>query len=586
VTPTRATRELTKILRSLAVEHPTEYDRPAAEAVGLATLFLGRVRPTLTVLACGVLLLLLAACANVSNLLLLRAGERAHEIAVRTAMGVTRGRLARQLVTESLILALAGGAFGLFPAQGALRLVSALGPQGFPRLASASLDARAVTVGLGLMVLSALVFGLVPLGHLVGCASAEALHGAGRRTDGAGSWRLRAILVAGNVAAAAVLLVGSGLLVKSLTKLLAVEPGFDPAHSLTAELTLSGDQFRHDDEARNIAAAVAFFGSVLEQVRALPGVEAAGAVTTLPLGGGVDGYGLHVVGRFLANPEEAPSADRFVVTPGYFETLRMRSLRGRLLDARDGQGAPPVAVVNRRVAREIFAGEDAIGHQISLGGQEGTPRTIVGVVDDVRHHGLDATPGYQVYVPQAQWQWAETSLSLVIRTSGDPLALAAPLRRIVRNVDPAQPLTSIRSYEEVVAATTGARRFAAMLLGLFAASALAMALVGLYGALGVVVSQRRREIGVRIALGARGAAIRRMVVAQGMKPALAGLVLGFGLSVVGVQTLRSLLYGVHVLDPSTFLSVALALALCATLACLVPAWRAARIDPAATLRAE
>jgi putative ABC transport system permease protein len=383
-----------------------------------------------------------------------------------------------------------------------------------------------------------------------------------------------------------VLLVGSGLLVKSLTRLLAVEPGFDPTHSLTATINLSGSEYRQEDEARNIAAAVGFFDSVLDRVRGLPGVEAAGAVTTLPLGGGVDGYGLHVVGRFLANPEQAPSADRFVVTPGFFEAMRVRSLRGRLLDSRDGQGAPPVAVVNRRLAREIFAGEDAIGHQICLGPQTAPRRTIVGVVEDVRHHGLDQKPGYQVYVPQAQWQWAETAMTLVIRTSSDPLALAAPLRHIVRDVDPAQPLTEVRSYQDVVAETTGTRRFAATLLVLFAGSALALALVGLYGALGVVVSQRRREIGVRIALGAGGASIRRMVVAQGMKPALAGLGLGFGLSLFGVRTLRSLLYGVHVLDPSTFLSVALTLALCATLACLVPAWRASRTDAAATLRAE
>jgi putative ABC transport system permease protein len=585
-TTASATRELTGILRGLAVEHPTEYDRPAAEAVRLSTLFLGPVRLTLIVLGCGVVLLLLAACANVSNLLLLRAGERAHEVAVRTAMGITRGRLARQLVTESLILALAGGALGLVPAHVVLRLLSALGPQQVPRFDAASLDVRAVAVGLGLVVLSALVFGLVPLVHLVGRASPEALHGAGRRTDGAASWRLRAALVAGNVAAAAVLLVGSGLLVKSLTRLLAVQPGFDTAHSLTATIDLSGSEYRQQDEARNVAAAVGFFDSVLDRVRGLPGVEAAGAVTTLPLGGDVDGYGLHVVGRFLANPEQAPSADRFVVTPGFFDALRVRALRGRLLDARDGQGAAAVAVVNRRVAREIFAGEPAIGHQICLGGQDAPPRTIVGVVEDVRHHGLDQEPGYQVYVPQAQWQWAETAMTLVIRTSGDPLALAPPLRHIVKDVDPVQPLTQVRSYQDVVAETTGTRRFAALLLALFAGSALAMALVGLYGALGVVVSQKRREIGVRIALGAGGASIRRMVVAQGMKPALAGLGLGFGLSLLGVRTLRSLLYGVHVLDPSTFLSVALTLALCATLACLVPAWRASRTDPAATLRAE
>jgi predicted permease len=586
VTPGRATRELTGILRGLAAEHPADYDRPAAEAVSLAALFLGPSRPALTALACAVGLLLLAACANVSNLLLLRAGERVHEVAVRTALGVTRRRLARQLVTESLLLALAGGVAGLVPAHATLRLVSALGSEQVPRLAAASVDLRAAAAGLALVVLSAVVFGLLPLGHVSRRAAAEALHGAGRRTDAAGAWHLRAALVAGNVAAAAVLLVGSGLLVKSLTRLLAVEPGFDPACSLTASIDLSGSRFRQEEEARNIAAAAGFYQSVLERARALPGVEAAGAVTTLPLGGGVDGYGLHVAGRFLANPEAAPSADRFVVTPGFFEALRVRTLRGRLLDARDGQGAPLAAVVNRRLAREIFPGEDALGRQICLGPPTAPRRTIVGVVDDVRHHGLDEAPGYQVYVPQAQWAWAETSMTVVLRTRGEPLALAAPLRRIVRDLDAAQPVTSVRSYEDVVAATTGTRRFTTALLGVFAGAALAMAVVGLYGALGVVVAQRRREIGVRLALGAKAESIRRMVVAQGMKPVLLGLGLGFGLSLLGARALRSLLYGVPAQDPSTFAAVALLLGSGAALACLVPAWRASRIDPVATLRAE
>jgi putative ABC transport system permease protein len=583
VTEAQATRELDGLLAGLALEHPKEYDRPSTEVVSLREMWLGPVRPVLVALACGVLLLLASACANVSSLLLLRASERTHEIAVRTALGVGRARLVRQLATESLLLALAGGALGLGLATAALRLAASLGPLQIPRLASATLDARAIGFGLGLALACALAFGVVPLGRLV--AGTAALHG-GRRTGDLATWRLRSWLVAGNVAVSVALLVGSLLLAKSLLRLLATAPGFDPERVLTAELNLSGAAYRAQDEAQNVRAATGFYAAVLDRARALPGVEAAGAVSTLPLGGGVDGYGLHVVGRPLANPESAPSADRFVVTPGLLEALRVRLVRGRRIDARDVQGAAAVAVVNRRLAEEIFPGEEAIGHEIALGPPEAAPRTIVGVVESVRHHGLDQPPGYQVYVPQAQWAWAETGLTFVLRTTGDPASLAAPLRAIVRELDPAQPLDHIERYTSVVARTTGTRRFATALITGFAASALALALVGLYGALGVVVSQRRREIGVRMALGARSPQIRRMVVAQGLRPVALGLSAGLGLAAVASGVLGSLLYRVAPLDPATFAGAGAALASCAALACLGPAWRASTLDPVATLRNE
>jgi putative ABC transport system permease protein len=293
------------------------------------------------------------------------------------------------------------------------------------------------------------------------------LHG-GRRTGDLVTWRARACLVGANVVAAVVLLVGSGLLARSLLRLLAVEPGFEPAGVLTAQLSLSGPAYRGHDEAANIAASVRFYEAVLERMRALPGVEVAAAVTTLPLGGGVDGFGLHVVDRPLANPEQAPSADRFAVTPGFFETLRVPLIRGRTLDERDAQGALAVAVVNRRLADEIFPGEDPIGRAIALGPPEAQPRTIVGVVGDLRHQGLDGEPGYQAYVPQAQWAWAETQLTLVLRARTDPASLAEPLRRGVRQLDPGQPLTRVERYTDLIAATTGTRRFATALLAFFA----------------------------------------------------------------------------------------------------------------------
>jgi predicted permease len=584
-TKASAKQELDGLFARLARDHPTQYDRPSATVVTLAEVWLGPVRPVLLALACGVGLLLLSACANVANLLLLRARDRAHEIAVRTALGVSRARLARQLLTEALLLALAGGVCGLLIAWCALVLVAEAGPAQIPRLAGATLDARAVAVGLGLVVLCALAFGLVPLVQLLRNDTAPALHG-GRRTGDLVTWRARAWLVGANVVAAAVLLVGSGLLARSLQRLLAVETGFDPAGVLTAQLNLSGPAYRGDDEALNIAATLRFYDAVLERTRALPGVEAAAAVTTLPLGGGVDGFGLHVIDRPLANPEQAPSADRFVVTPGFFETLRIRLIRGRALAARDAQGAPAVAVVNRRIADEIFPGEDPLGRAIALGPPEAEPRTIVGVVDDVRHQGLDGPPGYQVYVPQAQWAWAETQLTLVLRAGTDPASLAEPLRRSVRQFDAGQPLTRVERYTDLVAATTGTRRFTTGLLASFALSALMLALVGLYGALGVVVSQRRREIGVRLALGARATQIRRMVLAQGLRPVVAGLAAGSALGALGAFALRSLLFGVEPLDPVTFAGSLVALLACATLACAAPAWRASATDPATTLRAE
>ena len=586
VDPAAAERELGRLFASFEGEHPTEYHAAGAQVSRLADGFLGPVRPVLLILWAGVAALLLVACGNVANLLLLGASERSQEIAVRAALGVTRGRLARQLLTEAAVLGLAGGLAGLAPAWAAVRLLRVAGPADIPRLADAALDGRAVAVALLLTLVCGLVFGLVPLRELLRRHSGTAALSAGRRTDSAATWRVRAVLVAANVAMAALLLVGSGLLVRSLRGLLAVSPGFDPAGVLTMQVWASGPAFRAGDNEQQIATGVRFYDQVLSRARALPGVTAAAAVTILPLGGGVDGCGFHIEGRPYANPEEAPDADRFVVTPGFFAALRIPLLRGRLPDERDRQGGPAVAVVNRTAAEELFPAEDPIGHRVSLGPPNASPRTIVGVVGDVRHRGLDLPVGPQVYVPQAQWAWAETDMTLVIRSSGDPLALASPVREIVREVDPAQPVTDVAGYEQIVAASTASRRFAAGLLTVFAATALVMALVGLYGVLGVLVGQRRRELAVRIALGARAKGIRRLVLAQGLRPVAAGLAVGLGLAAGSVGALRSLLFEVQAIDPATFAAAAAVLAGCAVGACLLPAWRAARIDPAGILRGE
>ncbi|MGE0040677.1 MAG: ABC transporter permease [Vicinamibacterales bacterium] len=591
VTAADAARDLGGIIASAAEAHPREYDKPGIVVASLGDFFLGPVRTTMLVLWAGVGVLLLVACGNVANLLLLRASERRQEVAVRTALGVTTGRLARQLVTESLLLALAGGVAGILPAWAAIRLLTRLGPDTVPRLATASLDARAVAAGLALVVVSGVLFGLAPLRQVVRRDVAADMHGAGRRTAGAATWRLRAALVGGNVAMAVLLLVGAGLLVRTLTGLLAVEPGLDPSRVMTMSVSLTGDVLRGDENRPAIAAATRFYDELLERTRALPGVEAASAVTTLPIGSGIDGYGLHFVGRPEENPEASPYGDRFVVVPGFIEAMRIPVVAGRALARTDGQDAPLVVVVNRRMAAEIYPGESAIGHQLRLGDPDGPPRTIVGVVGDVRHHGLDEEVGYQFYVPQAQWPWAEPGLTLVVRTAGDPAGVVGPVREIARairvaGIDPAPPVTDVAGYEDVVASSLGTRPFAAWLLAAYAAAALLLAGVGLYGALGVLVGQRQREIGVRLALGAGASAIQRMIFVEGLRPVLGGLVLGLAAAAAASGVLGSLLYGVEALDGPTFVISAVVLLLVAATACALPAWRAARIDPATTLRAE
>ncbi len=339
-----------------------------------------------------------------------------------------------------------------------------------------------------------------------------------------------------------------------------------------------------DDKA--IAATVAFYDRALARVRALPGVEAAAGVTALPLGGNVDAYGLHIASRPVENPEAAPSAERFVVTPDYFKTLSIPLVRGRLLNESDSQNAPRVVVVNEWLASELFADEDPIGRRLMLGPQTAEPRVIVGIVRNVSHGSLDRPPRYQAYVPQAQWAWAERALTLVVRSSGDPSALARPIREVFRELDPRQPLTAIKPYEGIVAASMGTRRLAAWLLSGFALSAFILAVVGLYGAVSVLVGQKQREIGIRLVLGAGASEIRRMILKRGMQPVLAGLASGMAVAALTVFALDSQLYGVRPLDPASF-GIAFAVLSAAALgACAIPAWRASSTDPVTTLRAE
>ena len=586
VTTAAAERELSQIFASLERAHPTQYHAAGAEVKRLSDVFLGPVRPVVFVLWVAVGLLLVVACANVANLLLLRASERSQEVAIRAALGVTRTRLARQLITEAILLGAIGAAVGLIPASIAIRLVATYGPQQIPRLAHAAFDARAAAVAVILAIGCGILFGLVPLRQLLRRDFGSAMQAGVRRTESVATWRLRASLVIVNIAMAAFLVVGSGLLVRSLVGLLSVSPGFDSSNVLTMRLFAGGPAFRAGEPPQQIATTVRFYEDLLTRIRALPGVTAASAVTTLPLGGNVDGYGFHIEGRLHANPQEAPSADRFVVSPDFFKLLRIPLIRGRLLEPSDSQTTEAVAVINRTAAAELFPGEDPIGRRVMLGPPDAPPRRIVGIVGDVRHHGLDIPVRYQVYAPQAQWVWAETWMTLVIRSDRDPLALAGPVRDVLHSIDPTQPISDIRLYDDVVASSTSARRFAANLLSVFALTALTLAVIGLSGALGVVVGQRQREIGVRLALGARPGKIAGMVFEQGLRPAIIGVVIGLFAAAASVGAIRALLYQVDALNPATYVTSAVLLIGCAVAACLGPAIRASRIEPALALRGE
>jgi predicted permease len=583
-TVTQAEGELSQIFASLEQAHPDAYVKAGARVRSLSDVFLGPVRPVLLALWAGVGMLLLVACGNVAHFLLLRASERAQEVAVRTALGVTRARLVRQFLTESVLLATLAGAAGLGLAWLAVRAVATNGPAQIPRLADAAVGMDGVLIALVITLLSGLAFGAVPLRHLLRRDGKVALRSGARDTESVSTWHARALLVGGNVAMAVVLLVGSGLLVRSLNGLLAVETGFNTNNLLTMELWASGERFSAGERADQVATAVGFYDEVLTRIAQIPGVLNVGATTTLPLGGNFDRSGFHIIGRLHANPQSAPNADRFAITPGYFESMNIQLVRGRLLDARDTQGAERTAVINASAAETLFGGDDPIGMKISLGPPTAPQRTIVGIAADVAHPDLDDRPGPQVYVPQAQWAWAETTMTLVIRTAGDPMGRVSDVRNVVRAVDPAQPLTNVRTMAGIIAGNTGMRRFAAALLSAFAATSLVMAVVGLYGSVALMVAQRKREIGVRLALGASASGIRRLIFSLGLRPVLLGLIVGLGLAALGVPALESMLYGVDALDAATFAWAAITLGLVGVVACAGPAYRAARIDPASAVR--
>jgi putative ABC transport system permease protein len=537
------------------------------------------VKPALVAVLGAVLLVLVIACVNVTNLLLARGAERRGEFAMRAALGAGRGRLIRQLLTESLLLALIGGALGMVVAQLGVRAFVALSPRGLPRAGAIRIDETVFAFGLGITTAIGLVVGLIPALH----ASRDDLHvglqQSSRRT--AGSHRLtRSTLVVVEVALALVLLVSAGLLLRSLERLFAVAPGFDASHLLTMQVQTSGHRFDDDLAIRR------FFAQALDAVRQVPGVASAAFTSQLPLSGDFEKYGVHFESSRNDDPNEDGSALRYAVSPGYFETMGIPLGRGRLLDAHDVAGKPVAVLINESFARRKFPGQDPIGQRVHIGSTDQPWDTIVGVVGDVKHTSLAVSQADAAYTTTAQWYFPDNPLWLVVRARGDAAALAPAVRNAIWSVDKDQPIVRVATMDDLVAASAAERRFALILFEAFALVALVLAATGIYGVMSGSVTERTREIGVRSALGASRRDILVLVVRQGMTLTGLGVAIGVAGAAAATQAIVAMLFRVSPLDPVTYLGVIALVAGAAMLACGVPAWRAARVDPASTLRAE
>ena len=551
----------------------------------------GDVRPALLVELGAVSFVLLIACANVAHMLLARAAARRQELALRTALGASRARVIRQLLTESLLLALLGGTIGLLLALGGIRALVALSPASIPQVATVGLDARVLAFLLIVSLATGVGFGLAPALRASASDLNDALkQGARGSTEGMRRNRFRSLLMASEFALALMLLVGAGLMIRSVVALQAIDPGFNPHNLLTMVIPVAGSREAAPEQRAT------FYQQLLHRMRALPGVASASAINHLPLGGEIWGRSFRVEGHPLAHPTDAPNATYRVVFPGYFQTMDIPVLRGRDVTESDDLDAPAVVVVNEFLADRYWPGEDPIGKRISLDDPREDPTswlTVVGVVKNAAQQEWAAPEREEIYLPFLQNRsYLEDSgayvayQTLVIRTSGDAAALAPSVRNAVWSLDKSLPVSELQTMDEVVAQSTAQPRFNLLLLGTFAIVALVLAAVGIYGVMSYSVSRRTHEIGLRMALGARPGNVIWLVVSQAMMLALAGAGAGLVGALALGRFMSSFLYGVLPSDPLTFLAMSVILSAVALLASYIPARRATRIDPLLALRHE
>lgn len=575
----QARAEAGTIARRLKQQYGSDEEASSAALVTLHDDLIGPARPALMILLGAVALLLVIACANLANILLARGAARQKEIAVRAALGAGRARLVRQFLTESILLAAAGGGLGVALAYAGLRPLHALLPDDMLANAALKLDPRVLVFTTLVSLASGILFGLFPALHLSGAALEGMLkEGSRGSSGGVRAHRTRSALVATEVALAAVLLVGAGLLIRSFSRLLAVSEGFRPARVLTLRLSLPEARYPGEgDRARFVARAI-------ESIASVPGVDSAAVVSRLPLNPGNSTRSADIKGRTSTHDDLAP--DYLVISPDYFRSMGIRLLSGRAFTERDDLAAPPVVIVDQSMARYFWPGRNPVGEFVMVGGcgKENEWCQVVGVVEDVHQHNLDQTPRPAVYVPYARDPWP--FMVFVVRTRTAPAAAASDVQSAIHSVDPDQPLYGVRSMEEVVAASRSPRRVRMLLLSLFAALALALACVGIYGVMAYLVAERTHEIGIRMALGADRKDVLSLIVGQGLKLAAAGVAAGLLLAAGLSRFLSTVLYGVGTTDAPAFAGVAALLVALAAAASYLPAWRATRVDPVTSLRAQ
>jgi predicted permease len=577
----QAQAELDVAARRLAEQFPERYPatrRFSFSAKPLLEQVVGDVRRPLFVLLAAVSCVLLIACANVANLLLTRATAREREMAIRTALGAARTRVIRQLLTESVLLSVMGGVFGLVLAYWVLAVLRLLGPSNIPRLATIRIDSRVLAFTSVIAVLTGILFGMAPAVRTSKLNLLEALKDGGRNVAGGRHEKLRKVLVVSELALSLVLLISAGLLIRSFMSVERVNPGFDPQNVLGMRLSVAGTSYKGDK--REI-----FFRELLDRVHRLPGVKSVGLTDNLPLSGGVGWGSISIEGYQPSTGQDMIQADARVASVDYFETMGIPLIKGRFFDAHDTEQSQKVIVIDENMARKYWPSADPIGGRIKFGSPEADPwLTVVGVVGNVKQYDLESDSRVTMYLPTAQALGG--TMYLVARTSIPPLSLASTVASDVRSMDPNVPVFEVKTMEQRLSDSLARRRFALLALGAFAGFALLLAIIGIYGVISYSVAQRTSEMGLRLALGARQFDLLWLVLSRGLRLALTGIAVGIVLSLVVTRFLSSLLFGVRATDLLTFSTLSILLVLVSLLACYLPARRATKVDPLVALRYE
>ena len=577
----QASSEMETITTRLRQQYPDTNNRRFNRVVGLQEHLVGKTDNMLWLLFGAVTFVLLIACANVANLLLASSASRQKEMAIRAALGASRSRVIRQLLTESTLLALAGGVFGFLLSFWLLAFVKKLLPGDFPRLDEIQMDWRVLAYTLAASLLTGILFGFAPALQFSRSEVQDSIRETGRGTVGTVRHRrFRQALIIAEVALSVVLLAGAGLLFRSFMRLQSVETGFASEQVLTARVSPSGTNFRNDSDYIN------FYQRVIEKTSALPGVLDVGAINTLPLDRGPT-VGFRIEGRPETTPDKWPGANYRNVTPDYFRAMRIPVLQGRVFTDHDNEAAPLAIIVNKELAEQNFSGENAVGKRIAFGGPNGNSAPwfeIVGVVGNVRSTELSEQPGPELYFSSLQDTFP--AMSLVVRSSVDPESLAGPLRKVVADIDKSVPVSNVQTMEHIVSTSVTQPRFNLFLLGLFGVLALLLSAAGIYGVTAYTVTQRTHELGIRLALGAQVGDVLRMILGQGMAVIMIGVGLGLAAAFALLRLLKSLLFEVSTTDPLTLLAITVTLIIVALVACYVPARRATKVDPLEALRYE